>query len=127
MLAAPTGSVARTTYTIVKAHGGVTGAYGSVSEDFAFLAPSLCYDARNVYLTLALGPTAFALRRLTAIRRRSAPRWTRPSACRGDLATVIGALADLTTPQGPPALDTISGQPCANFGTMNVAGNAPCS
>jgi len=38
----------------------------------------------------------------------------------GDFATVIGALAGLNTAQGPVALDTISGQPYADFGTMNV-------
>ena len=39
----------------------------------------------------------------------------------GDFATVIGALAGLSTTQGPLALDAISGQPYADFGTTNVA------
>ena len=38
----------------------------------------------------------------------------------GDFATVIGALAGLNIAQGPVALDTISGQPYADFGTMNT-------
>ena len=38
----------------------------------------------------------------------------------GDFATVIGALAGLSTAQGPLALDTISGQPYADFGTLNT-------
>ena len=38
----------------------------------------------------------------------------------GDFATVIGALAGLNIAQGPVALDTISGQPYADFGTMNA-------
>ena len=42
----------------------------------------------------------------------------------GDFATVIGALAGLSTTQGPLALDAISGQPYADFGTMNVANAA---
>ena len=33
---------------------------------------------------------------------------------------MIGALAGLSTAQGPMALDTISGQPYADFGTMNT-------
>ncbi len=41
------------------------------------------------------------------------------NAC-GDFATVIGALAGLNTQQGPQALNTISGEPYADFGTMNT-------
>ena len=41
----------------------------------------------------------------------------------GDFATVIGALAGLNTQLGPQALSTISGEPWADFGTMNLASN----
>lgn len=41
-----------TRYAIVTGSGSVTGAFGSVASDFAFLAPSLTYDTQNVYLTL---------------------------------------------------------------------------
>ena len=44
----------RTTYTILSAAGGVSGAYSGISSDFAFLTPTLSYDANNAYLTLAL-------------------------------------------------------------------------
>jgi T5SS/PEP-CTERM-associated repeat protein len=43
-----------TLYTIVTADGGVTGTFGGVTDSFAFLDPSLTYDANNVYLTLDL-------------------------------------------------------------------------
>ena len=33
---------------------------------------------------------------------------------------MLGALAGLSTTQGPAALDAISGQPYADFGTMNI-------
>ncbi|WP_187326995.1 autotransporter domain-containing protein [Martelella lutilitoris] len=39
-------------YTVVTAEGGITGGFGSVSENFAFLDSYLGYDAANVYLTL---------------------------------------------------------------------------
>ena len=42
-----------TTYTILSATGGVSGTYSGVTSNFAFLTPSLSYDANNVYLTLA--------------------------------------------------------------------------
>ncbi|MCL6709579.1 autotransporter domain-containing protein [Pseudomonas sp. R2.Fl] len=40
------------TYTILTADGGLTGAFGSVTDDFAFLTGSLTYDLNNVYLTV---------------------------------------------------------------------------
>jgi len=46
----------RTIYTIVSAAGGRSGTYNGVTSNFAFLTPSLSYDANNVYLTLALLP-----------------------------------------------------------------------
>ena len=41
-----------TTYRILTA-SSVTGTFGSVDSDFAFLTPELSYDATNVYMTLA--------------------------------------------------------------------------
>lgn len=41
-----------TTYTILSTDGGVTGTFGSVSDNLAFLDSQLSYDALNVYLTL---------------------------------------------------------------------------
>ena len=42
----------------------------------------------------------------------------------GDFATVLSVLAGLSTAQGPVALDTISGQPYADFGTLNTNSSA---
>lgn len=40
------------TYTILSASGGRTGTFAGTTSNFAFLNPSLTYDANNVYLTL---------------------------------------------------------------------------
>ncbi|WP_371348862.1 autotransporter-associated beta strand repeat-containing protein [Ancylobacter sp. IITR112] len=40
------------TITILSTSSTLTGTFGSVTSDFAFLAPELTYDAQNVYLTL---------------------------------------------------------------------------
>jgi len=48
-----------TTYTILSATNGVTGTFGSVSTDLAFLTPSLAYTANAVNLTLARNAVAF--------------------------------------------------------------------
>ena len=119
---AQSGSYQRnTTYTILTANAGLTGTYGGVTSNFAFLTPSLSYDANNVYLELSQGANAFTFGGQTpnqkAVGRTldiAAPTAT------GDFATVLGAIAALNTTQGPQALDTISGQPYASFGSMNV-------
>ncbi|MDO8837501.1 MAG: autotransporter domain-containing protein [Parvibaculum sp.] len=41
-----------TIYTILTADGGITGTFGTVTDNFAFLNSLLSYDANNVYLTL---------------------------------------------------------------------------
>lgn len=49
-----------TRYTILTADGGRTGTFGSVASNFAFLDPSLSYDADSVYLTLTRNQVSFA-------------------------------------------------------------------
>ena len=64
-----------TTYTILNATGGVSGTYSGVSSNFAFLTPSLTYDANNVYPDPgAAGQSAF-----------SASAATRPTSTRSAL------------------------------------------
>ncbi|UYN93529.1 MAG: autotransporter domain-containing protein [Enhydrobacter sp.] len=111
-----------TTYTILNATGGVTGTFSSVTSNLAFLAPSLGYDANNVFLTLILRtnafssaaqtPNQFAVGTILDLLGTSAP---------GDFGTVLNALFGLDTTQGPAAMDAISGQPHASFGTANTA------
>ena len=115
-----------TTYTILNATGGVTGTYTGVSSNFAFLTPSLSYNANNVFLTLALQGNAFSGFGGNTVNQRSVGYALDQSFANatGDFATVIGALAGLSTQQGPYALNAISGQPYADFGTFNVANNA---
>jgi outer membrane autotransporter protein len=122
VLAQPGNYCPSTTYTIVRATGGVSGTYSAVTSNFAFLTPSLSYDANDVFLTLALGQNAFtSFSGITPNQRAVGTAHNQSFAnASGDFATVIGALAGLNTAQGPVALDAISGQPYADFGTMNV-------
>jgi outer membrane autotransporter protein len=122
---AQSGSYARnTTYTILTANGGLSGAYSSVTSNFAFLTPSLSYDANNVYLSLLMNQSAFAAGARTANQYAVGTvidqNWTSAS---GDFATVLNALSVLNTQQGPYALNQLSGQPYADFGTANLASN----
>jgi outer membrane autotransporter protein len=111
-----------TTYTIVHATGGVAGTYAGVTSNFAFLTPTLSYDANDVFLTLALQQNAFtSFGGITPNQQAVGTALNQSFAnASGDFATVIGALAGLSTAQGPVALDAISGQPYADFGTMNT-------
>lgn len=119
---AQSGSYGRnTTYTIVNATGGLSGVYSNVTSNFAFLTPSLSYDANNVYLLLFQSANAFAAGAQTSnqyavgsaldIANRNAT---------GDFNTFLNALSALDTVQGPVALDAISGQQYSAFGTANV-------
>ena len=50
---AQNGTYARQTrYTILSASSGLSGTFSGVTSNFAFLTPSLTYDANNVFLTL---------------------------------------------------------------------------
>ena len=126
VLAQPGNYATSTTYTILSATGGVSGAYSSVSSNFAFLTPSLSYDANNVFLTLALQGNAFSGFGGNTPNQRAVGYALDQSFVNatGDFATVIGALANLNAQQGPWALNQISGQPYADFGSFNVANNA---
>jgi outer membrane autotransporter protein len=125
VLAQPGNYGPSTTYTIVRATGGVSGVYSGVSSNFAFLTPSLSYDANDVFLTLALGQNAFSMAAVTPNQRAVGTALNQSFAnASGDFATVVGALAGLSTLQGPLALDAISGQPYADFGTMNTNNSA---
>jgi YVTN family beta-propeller protein/autotransporter-associated beta strand protein len=123
---AQSGTYARnTTYTILNATGGVSGAYSSVTSNFAFLTPSLSYDPNNVYLLLFQNSSAFAAGAQTPNQYAVGVALDQANAtATGDLNTVLNAMSVLSNTQGPAALNAISGQPYADFGTLNVQGAA---
>jgi autotransporter-associated beta strand protein/T5SS/PEP-CTERM-associated repeat protein len=123
---AQSGNYARnTTYTILNATGGISGAYSAVTSNFAFLTPSLSYDANNVYLLLFQSASAFAAGAQTPNQYAVGTALDRANAtATGDFNTVLNALSALSTQQGPAALNAISGQQYADFGTLNVQGAA---
>ncbi|WP_299812140.1 autotransporter domain-containing protein [uncultured Roseibium sp.] len=61
-----------TTYTILTGAAGVTGTFGSVSEDFAFLDAALGYGANKVTLELTRNASSFASAAKTANQRGAA-------------------------------------------------------
>ncbi|OWV72239.1 autotransporter outer membrane beta-barrel domain-containing protein [Rhizobium sp. R634] len=47
------------TYTILTAAGGISGTFGAVTSNYAFLAADLSYDLNNVYLEIARNDVSF--------------------------------------------------------------------
>jgi outer membrane autotransporter protein len=117
---AQNGTYARkTTYTILTASGGVSGTFAGVTSNFAFLTPTLTYDANDVFLNLF--QSAFAAGAQTPNQYAVGTTLDRANAsATGDFSSVLDALSVLSNTQGPAALNAISGQPYADFGTMNT-------
>jgi outer membrane autotransporter protein len=100
----------------------VSGTYAGVATNLAFVVPSLSYDANSV--SLLLSPSFVAGARSTNQYAVAAALDRANVSATGDMSTVLDALSGLTTQQGPAALAAISGQPVANFGTVNLEGSA---
>jgi autotransporter-associated beta strand protein len=115
-----------TTYTILRANGGVSGTYFGVTSNFAFLTPSLSYDANDVFLTLSMAENAFSFGGRTYNQRQVGRTLDQTfNGASGDYATVLNAIAGLGTANGPQTLDMISGQQYAGF--ANAWCRAPSS
>jgi outer membrane autotransporter protein len=121
VLAQPGNYGRSTTYTILNATGGVAGTYSGVTSNFAFLTPSLSYDANDVFLTLVLNSFSFGGQTFNQKAVGRVLDQTVSSAS-GDLATVLNAVAGLSTTQGPQILDAISGQNYAGFSNAMIQG-----
>src|SRR5262249_9469128 len=115
-LAEPGRHARNTSYTIVNAAGGVSGAYSDVTSNFAFLTPSLSYDANNVYLLLFQNQSAFEAGGQTPNQQSVGRALDQANnTATGDFNTVLNALSSLSTQQGPAALDQLSGQTYGGF------------
>ncbi|WAC27609.1 autotransporter outer membrane beta-barrel domain-containing protein [Ancylobacter sp. SL191] len=94
------------TYTILTAQGGVTGSFDTVTTNYAYLTPSLSYDASNVYLTLARNDVRFAS--LAQTPNETATANATESLGLGN--AVYDAVLQLTAAQAPNAFDQLSGE-----------------
>ena len=99
-----------TTYTILRSEDGLTGEFGSVTENFAFLTAELSYDPTSVYLTLhrdqsATAESVFVSKAMTRNQKKTAA---------GVASLSDGALfeAVLTLPDGEAeaAFNALSGE-----------------
>ena len=95
-----------TTYTILTANGGRTGTFDGVISNFAFLTPTLSYDANDVTLTLTRNTTAFAA--IGATRNQAAVGGGVGSLGAGNV--LANAVVGLSADQARAAFDLLSGE-----------------
>jgi len=109
VLAEPGDYKVSTNYTILTA-GSVTGTFGNVTSDLAFLTPSLSYGSTNVYLLLTRNTTGFADVAATSNQYAVASSLDRiPSSATGDMADVINTLLGMSASGARGAYDQMGG------------------
>jgi subtilase-type serine protease len=111
-----------TRYTVLTAGDGVAGTFAGVSSNFAFLDPSLAYDANNVYLTMARNDVSMpdvqlAFPDVVVSDNQKAVAGAVEALGTGN--AVYDAVVRLEVPQVVPAFDSLSGEVhAANRGAL---------
>jgi outer membrane autotransporter protein len=95
-----------TRYVILTAQGGVSGQFSGVTSNFAFLTPTLTYDARTVALTLARNAVTFPD---AAVTRNQASAG-RAAEALGTGNRVYDALLSSTLAEARIGFDALSGE-----------------
>jgi uncharacterized protein with beta-barrel porin domain len=117
-VAAAAGAYAKTTtYSILTASGGITGAYAAATSNLAFLVPSLSYDGHTVFLTLTRD---FADGGATVNQRAVGTALDRSTSTSADFQTAIGSLTPLSGLTAQNALDQLGGEPYSSFTTVQM-------
>lgn len=102
-----------TRYTVLSAADGVNGTFAGVTSTFAFLDPTLSYDANNVYLTMARNDIALPDVELAfpevVVNDNQREVATAVEAL-GEGNVVYDAVVRLEVPQVVPAFDSLSGE-----------------
>ena len=107
-------SYGTTTYTILTAAAGVTGAFesNSIADSYAFLTPVLRYSANDVFLditqTAPFASAAITRNQLETAKVFDGALWA-TAASSSDKVSILSALAVLTPIKAQEAFDSISG------------------
>ncbi|MFG1472810.1 autotransporter domain-containing protein, partial [Xanthobacter agilis] len=105
---------ANTTYAIITTTNAVSGTFGSVTSNYAFLTPSLSYDAQNVYLTLLYNNVDFATYARTSNERGVAVA----AQALGSGNAVYDAILDQSNSSVAGAFNALSGEIYASADTV---------
>ncbi|MCX5515684.1 autotransporter outer membrane beta-barrel domain-containing protein [Kaistia algarum] len=103
-----------TTYSILTAAGGITGTFSDATMNYAFLDPTLTYDANNVYLKLVRNVVAFAS--LAKTPNQQGVAGSAESLGFGN--PVYDAVLQLTAMQALGAFDALSGEAYASAASI---------
>jgi fibronectin-binding autotransporter adhesin len=104
-----------TKYIILTADGGISGAFGGAISNFAFLTPTLSYDAKNAYLTLTRNAATFASVGVTPNEINTAAAVESSSS-----NTVYNAILPLASSQARRAFNELAGDSLASTRTAIV-------
>jgi len=111
--------VPNTKYTILTAPAGGIATFNDITGGVGFLTPALSFDDTNLYLSLVLAPNAFRSAGQT-INQQAVGGALDAMAASGYVGGVVTTMANLSTAQGAPALQALSSEPYADFGTVNI-------
>lgn len=114
LVAAPGKYAADSRYAIITATGGVTGTFGGVIENYAFLDAALEYDPTNVYLTLTSNAVDFASYARTPNQFGTAVA----AQALGSGNAIYDALLMLPENAVPAAFDALSGEAYASVSSV---------
>ena len=106
----------QTTYTILTAAGGVTGRFGAVFTNLAFLVPELAYTATDVTLTLRRNDLEFSRAAVTPNQASAG----RAAEALGFGNPVFNAILGLRATEARGAFDLLSGEVHASAVTAAV-------
>ncbi len=117
----------RTRYDILTAAQGVSGTFGGVTTNLAFLTPTLSYDSHDAYLNLARNDVSFSAVAATGNQRAFGNALTgigaRPTDDAG--SAVLNSLFTLSAAGARGAYDQLSGEGLVGSQTTNIrAGRA---
>ncbi|MBB4120749.1 autotransporter domain-containing protein [Martelella radicis] len=101
-------------YTVVTAEGGVTGGFGNVTDNFAFLDSYLGYDATSVYLTLQRNDVDFVDEARTSNQKATAAGLDNLSPDTALYRTILGLYEN----EAPQIFDALSGEIHASANTV---------
>ena len=118
VLARGGGYALSTKYTILTANS-VSGTFGGVSSNLAYLVPELSYDPQNVFLTLVRNGLAFDAVAGTANQKAAASALEMLGT-----GAVFDAAVQLSTADAPAAFDALSGEGHASFKGVMVENSA---
>ncbi|HEX8962862.1 MAG TPA: autotransporter-associated beta strand repeat-containing protein, partial [Rhodocyclaceae bacterium] len=110
-----------TRYTILSADGGVSGTFGGVTSNLAFLTPSLSYDANNVYLNLLRNDVSLGAVAVTPNQRElgnALAAITSSGGANADMRSLLNTIVGFSAPQARSAYDSLSGVQNSYAGTL---------